>query len=123
MESVDRSKTCGGEGPNGFTNTIHEMDVRPDGVWRFIMHGPDGVDYKNEIIFIEVVELERLVYDHVSGPKFNVRVTFDEQDGKTRVTFRMFFESAAAYDSVKSFVAEANEQNFDRLEVQLTKMA
>src|SRR2546426_6169783 len=50
-------------GPNGFTNTIQEMDVRPDGVWRFIMHGPDGVDHKNEIIFIEVVELERLVYD------------------------------------------------------------
>jgi len=22
-------------GPNGFTNTIHEMDVRPGGVWRF----------------------------------------------------------------------------------------
>jgi uncharacterized protein YndB with AHSA1/START domain len=86
-------------GPNGFTNTIHEMDVRPDGVWRFIMHGPDGVDYKNEIIFIEVMELERLVYDHVSGPKFKVRVTFDEQGGKTKVTFRMYFESAAAYDA------------------------
>ena len=32
-------------GPNGFTTTIHEMDVRPGGMWRFIMHGPDGVDY------------------------------------------------------------------------------
>jgi uncharacterized protein YndB with AHSA1/START domain len=32
-------------GPNGFTNTIHEMDVRPGSVWRFVMHGPDGVDY------------------------------------------------------------------------------
>ena len=31
-------------GPNGFTNTIHEMDVRPGGIWRFIMHGPDGTD-------------------------------------------------------------------------------
>jgi uncharacterized protein YndB with AHSA1/START domain len=30
-------------GPNGFTTTIHEMDVRPGGAWRFIMHGPDGV--------------------------------------------------------------------------------
>lgn len=30
-------------GPNGFTNTIHEMDVRPGGVWRFIMHGPVAV--------------------------------------------------------------------------------
>src|SRR4029079_5782761 len=70
-------------GPNGFTNTIHEMDVRPGGVWRFVMHGPDGVDYQNKIIFREVVRPERLVYDHVSGPKFHVTVTFAEQAGKT----------------------------------------
>lgn len=38
-------------GPNGFTTTTHEMDVRPGGVWRFIMHGPDGVDYKNRIVY------------------------------------------------------------------------
>ena len=47
-------------GPNGFTNTIHEMDVRPGGVWRFVMHGPDGVDYNNKIVYIEVVKPERL---------------------------------------------------------------
>ena len=29
-------------GPQGFTNTIREMDVRPGGAWRFTMHGPDG---------------------------------------------------------------------------------
>ena len=29
-------------GPTGFTLTIHEMEVKPGGVWRFIMHGPDG---------------------------------------------------------------------------------
>jgi uncharacterized protein YndB with AHSA1/START domain len=34
-------------GPNGFTTTIHEMDERFGGARRFIMHGPDGVDYKN----------------------------------------------------------------------------
>ena len=31
-------------GPDGFTLTIHEMDVTPGGVWRFIMHGPDGAE-------------------------------------------------------------------------------
>ncbi len=36
-------------GPNGFTLTIHEMDVRVGGVWRFMMHGPDGTDYPNPI--------------------------------------------------------------------------
>ena len=32
-------------GPKGFTNTIHQMDVRPGGVWDFIMHViRDGTD-------------------------------------------------------------------------------
>ena len=31
-------------GPNGFTNTIFEMDMRPGGNWEFIMHGPEEVD-------------------------------------------------------------------------------
>jgi uncharacterized protein YndB with AHSA1/START domain len=50
-------------GPNGFTTTIHEMDVRPGGVWRLVMHGPDGKDYNNRIAFLEVVKPERLVYN------------------------------------------------------------
>ena len=37
-------------GPNGFTNTIHAMDVKPGGVWRFIMHGPDGTHYPHNNI-------------------------------------------------------------------------
>ena len=55
-------------GPRGFTNTIEEMDVRPGGVWRFVMHGPDGVDYPNKIVYREVVRPERLVYSHVLEP-------------------------------------------------------
>ncbi len=51
-------------GPRGFTLTTYEMDVRPGGVWRFTMHGPDGVDYPNKITYIEIVKPERLVYDH-----------------------------------------------------------
>ena len=51
-------------GPNGFTTTIHEMDLRPGGVWRLTMHGPDGRDYTSKIVFSEVVRPERLVYRH-----------------------------------------------------------
>ena len=32
-------------GPNGFTTTTHSFEFRPGGVWRFVMHGPDGRDY------------------------------------------------------------------------------
>jgi uncharacterized protein YndB with AHSA1/START domain len=48
-------------GPRGFTATTHKMDVRPGGVWRFVMHGPDGRDYQNKITYLEVVRPERLV--------------------------------------------------------------
>src|SRR5262245_27650391 len=90
---TDRQHVARWWGPNGFTNTIHEMDVRPGGVWRFVMHGPDGRDYQNKIVYTEVVPPERLAYDHVSGPTFSAVVTFAEEGGKTRVTGRMVFES------------------------------
>src|SRR6185369_4961866 len=34
-------------GPHGFRNTFHEFAPKPGGHWRFVMHGPDGTDYKN----------------------------------------------------------------------------
>ncbi|MDB6016560.1 MAG: polyketide cyclase [Pedosphaera sp.] len=109
-------------GPNGFTNTFHEFDLRPGGMWRFVMHGPDGTDYKNENVFVEIIKNERLVFDHVSGPLFQAIVTFADEAGKTKVTFRMIFKSAAALERFKPIIVPGNEQNFDRLAAQLAKM-
>ena len=105
-------------GPRGFTNTIHEMDVRPGGVWSFIMHGPDGVDYQNKIIFREVVRPSRLVYSHVSGPTFEAVATFEEEGEKTRVTMRTIFDSADMRERVaRDFGAvEGAQQTLARLE-------
>jgi uncharacterized protein YndB with AHSA1/START domain len=115
-------------GPQGFTNTIHEMDVRPGGICRFIMHSPDGVDYKNKIVYIEIVNPERLVYTHGEddegeGGQFHVTVTFAEQGGKTKLTVRMLFESAEERDkSVKFGAIEGGNQTLDRLAEYLAKM-
>jgi uncharacterized protein YndB with AHSA1/START domain len=105
-------------GPNGFTNTIHEMDVRPGGVWRFIMHGPDGTNYQNEIVYEEITRLERIVYTHVSHPKFHTTVTFADEGGKTRLTMRMVFETAADRDlTIKTFNAvEGLKETLGRLD-------
>jgi uncharacterized protein YndB with AHSA1/START domain len=54
-------------GPNGFTTTTYAFDFRAGGVWRFVMHGPDGRDYENRITFDEIVEPERIVYHHGGG--------------------------------------------------------
>ena len=109
-------------GPDGFTTTILGMDVRPGGVWRFIMHGPDGVDYPNKIVYVEIVKPERLVYNHfaedVDEPgQFHVTMTFAEQAGKTVLSMQMLFETAAERDRVvKEYGAiEGGEQTLDRL--------
>lgn len=80
-------------GPNGFTNTIHEMDVRPGGIWNYIMHGPDGTNYSNKSVYKEVVKPEKIIYDHISSPKFQFTALFIEQGNKTIVTIQMLFAS------------------------------
>jgi uncharacterized protein YndB with AHSA1/START domain len=91
-------------GPDGFTTTVQEMDVRPGGRWCFVMRGPDGVDYNNLIVFTEVVEPERLVFSHGSGeegdPGFEATVTFVEEGARTRLTMRQVHATAAARDYV-----------------------
>jgi uncharacterized protein YndB with AHSA1/START domain len=87
-------------GPNGFTTTTSAFDARPGGIWRFVMHGPDGRDYQNRITFDEIVKPERLVYRHGGGEdvepvQFKVTVTFEDLGGKTRLSMRMDFPSAA----------------------------
>ncbi len=110
-------------GPKGFKNTFHEFNCKPGGAWSFTMHGPDGVDYRNESVFVEIAEPERIVFKHLMPMHvFHATASFAEQSGKTRITFKMVFESAAECDKVKTFVASANEQNFDRLEAELAKM-
>src|SRR6516162_8334558 len=87
-------------GPQGFTTTIYEMDVRLGDVWRYVMHGPDSVDYPNENVFLDVVKPERLVYSHLSDPQFQMTVTFEPQGNKTKVTawfFSIRLQSAARY--------------------------
>ena len=110
-------------GPKGFTNSFHEFDLRPGGNWRFAMHGPDGVDYKNHSVFVEIVAPERIVFDHVSGPHYRVTATFDAlSDEQTRITFRMGFETPAVCAQAKTFAVKANEENFDRLQKELKQM-
>ena len=96
-------------GPNGFRNTIHEMDVRPGGAWRLVMHGPDGTDYTNKFIYLEVVEPSRLVYDHVTGPLFRATVTFTDRGEKTEVTVRMEFDSAELRNRVAVMERDAGD--------------
>jgi uncharacterized protein YndB with AHSA1/START domain len=88
-------------GPNGFTTTTHAFDFRAGGVWRFVMHGPDGRDYQNRITFDEIVAPERIVYRHGGGDdvepvQFSTTVLFEDLGSKTKLIWSGVFPSAEA---------------------------
>jgi uncharacterized protein YndB with AHSA1/START domain len=110
-------------GPFGFTNTFHEFNPVPGGKWRFIMHGPEKGNYPNEVVFLRVDKPELIAWDRISQPHFRIVTTFENlQDGKTNLTFRMQFDSKEACEKLRPFVTGKNEENFDKLEVELAKM-
>jgi uncharacterized protein YndB with AHSA1/START domain len=92
-------------GPHGFTTTTYSFDFRPGGIWRFVMHGPDGRDYQNRITFEEIVPPQRIVYRHGGGDdvepvQFRTTVMLEDLGGRTRVTWRGEFPSAAERNRV-----------------------
>jgi uncharacterized protein YndB with AHSA1/START domain len=104
-------------GPNGFTNTISRMEVRPDGEFNLVMHGPDGTDYKNKSVFREVVLHRKIVYEHLSAPKFMATIGFEAQGEQTFLTWHMVFETAEEFiRTAKTFKAdEGLKQNVEKL--------
>jgi len=111
-------------GPNGFTTTITKMDLRPGGEWDLVMHGPDGTDYINKSIFREVILHKKIVYEHVTGPKFIATISFEQQGDQTCTTWHMLFETAEEFiRTVKTFKAdEGLKQNVEKLSKYLAGM-
>lgn len=109
-------------GPKDFRNTFDVFEPKPSGAWQFTMHGPDGTDYKNESEFVEV-SAGKIVFDHITPPKFRMITTLEDQPGKTKIIFRQVFDDVEDCRKLKKFLPEANEQNMDRLEVELSKMS
>ena len=107
-------------GPEGYTNTIHEFDLRPEGKWILTMHGPEKGNYENSSIFKTVVPNKVISWTRVSQPLFDMEVAFDRiNDAKSKISFRMIFNTVEACEKIKSFALLKNEENFDRLEREL----
>ncbi len=79
-------------GPHCMTTPVCEMDLRVGGKFHTIMRDPDGTEYDNNGVFLEVVPGQRIVTTDAflsgwvpSAKAFMVGVaTFAEEDGKTR---------------------------------------
>lgn len=119
---VDPAKVVKWWGPRGFTNTNIEMNVAPGGKWRYTMHGPDGTDFPNLIVYTEVKSPELLAYEHrgegdFKEIAFTVKVTFEAEGDRTRVTMRSVFADPAQLKRVveEYGALEGAKQNLERL--------
>ena len=88
-------------GPQGYTTTVVEMDVRPGGRWRWINHTAGGEDAPFKGEYLEVEPPERIVRTEIFDvPGFDDRAavetwTFEDLGGRTKLTARSRFPSVA----------------------------
>lgn len=104
-------------GPDGFTNTIHTMEVMPDGEWRLTMHGPDGKTYPNRSKFLEIVHQKKIIFEHFN-PNYVATIIFTSEGDQTLIDWSMVFETTQLFETVvKVFKAdEGLYQNVEKLE-------
>ena len=94
--------------PSG--GTTHEWSGKPGGLWRYSTPGPGGTSYAFKVEFIEIAKPTRLVYDHGTdadnAPEpVRTSVSFEEEGGKTRVTLKLLFATAAAREEAAKYGA------------------
>jgi uncharacterized protein YndB with AHSA1/START domain len=125
-------------GPKTIANPVCEMDVRPGGRWRIVMHAPDGADYPLKGVFREVVRPERIdttvdVSEHSDAwhdmhdpgrdrskgpPDYGLLwiVTFEPEGRGTRLSILNHFRTTALRDSfVKHGMGEGWSGSMDKL--------
>jgi uncharacterized protein YndB with AHSA1/START domain len=114
-------------GPKGWTLPVCRMEFRPGGVWFYCMRGPAGEEGCGKATYREIVEPERIVYNDAFAdaagnvlegmPEMLITVTFAEHNGKTKLTNRVLFASAADKDATLAMgMVEGLAETLDRLE-------
>jgi uncharacterized protein YndB with AHSA1/START domain len=117
---ADRDRIARWWGPAGFRNTITQFDFRPGGEWKLTMHGPDGKDWPNECRFETIEAPHTVVVRHENAPHFRLSMTLAPESGGTRLQWRQVFDDAKVRDQLAAMCVPANEQNFDRLQAELS---
>lgn len=108
-------------GPTGFTTTTSKMEFKPGGKWEFVMHGPDGRDYENRVVFDEIVEPELIISHHTgegaAGVHHYTVITLEAEGSKTLITLRTVMSDAAERERVarEHSAVEGGKQNLQRL--------
>ena len=102
-------------GPKGFTTPEREMDLRPGGAWHARMISPEGKEYRQHGVVLEVVPQERLsftfIWDETPDVEMTVTITLADRGDRTEMTFvQTGFDSIGSRDGHEGGWNEAFDQ-------------
>lgn len=106
-------------GPDGWEMQTSEIDLRPQGAWRFVWNGrQEALEMHGE--YREVVPPERIVNTQFMGteaePSINT-LTLTEHAGRTTLTLRAEFPSESARNAAIATGMEAGwAESYERLD-------
>ncbi len=83
--------------PKPWETSSAELDVRPGGASVVVMRSPEGVEFPNPGVYLEVIENQKLVvtdaytraWEPSEKPFMTLILTFEDLGGKTRYTARV----------------------------------
>lgn len=126
-------------GPKGFTTPVSKIDLRKGGEYFNCMRAPDGQDFCSKGVYMDVVEPERLVMTdsfadkegnkvaatyYEMGAEFpmemQIKVTFEEQSGKTKLILKHSDVSSISEAELKD-MQQGWDESLDKLAELLAK--
>ncbi|MBK8135862.1 MAG: SRPBCC family protein [Chloroflexi bacterium] len=108
-------------GPRYVTTIVDTMEAKPGGRWRYVQSSQDGAEYGFHGVYHDVQAPERIVYtfefEGMPGHVLLETLTFEEVDGKTRLTDLAVFQTVEARDGMVAAGMEGGAtESWDRFE-------
>ena len=114
-------------GPNRHQTRVEEMDLRPGGKWRYVSVDADGNEFAFYGEYLEVTPPQGFKWTFMFdvegiGPQGGPETfTFDEIDGRTKVTSVGHFDSVESIEgALTTGMTKGAIETWDRLEALLT---
>jgi uncharacterized protein YndB with AHSA1/START domain len=109
-------------GVRQLTMPICEMDFRPGGKWRYVLHDPAhsmdhafSGEYREIDAPFRIVSTER--YEAIPNSDYLATVTLEEADGRTTLTSHLAYQSKAHRDGhVMSGMEAGMQETYERLD-------
>jgi len=115
-------------GPRGVTTVVDQMDVRPGGTWRFVVHNSDGSETAFRGTYREITPPDRIVqtfeWEGMPGHVSVETAEFEDLDGRTKVTTTSIFHTLQERDGMlNSGMERGMNETYARLDELLARGA